>query len=101
MQEVANGILVSFEKRQQEVTGEVTGEVMRLLKVCDDEKSRTELQHALGLKHQEHFRAAYLSPALELGVLEMTRPQTPKSRLQRYRRTQKGKQMVQKPSELD
>jgi len=25
-------------------------------------------------------------------MLEMTRPQTPKSRLQRYRRTQKGKQ---------
>lgn len=90
MQEVANGILVSFEKHQQEVTGEA----MRLLKVCDGEKSRSELQHALGLKHEEHFRAAYLSPALELGVLEMTRPKTPKSRLQRYRRTQKGKKLV-------
>ena len=90
MQEVANGILVSFEKHQQEVTGEV----MRLLKVCDGEKSRSELQHALGLNHQEHFRAAYLSPALELGMLEMTRPKTPKSRLQRYRRTQKGTQMI-------
>ncbi|MGE3550512.1 MAG: Fic family protein [Geobacter sp.] len=70
------------------------GEVMRLLKVCDGEKSRSELQHALGLKHEEHFRAAYLLPALELCVLEMTRPQTPKSRLQRYRRTQKGSRLV-------
>ncbi|MDD2502024.1 MAG: hypothetical protein PHN92_14560 [Geobacter sp.] len=67
---------------------------MRLLKVCDGEKGRSELQSALGLKREDYFRAVYLLPALEQGVLEMTRPQTPKSRLQRYRRTLKGNQLV-------
>lgn len=90
MQEVANGILVSFERRQQEVTGEV----MRLLKVCDGEKNRSELQQALGLEHKEHFKIAYLLPALEQGVLEMTRSPTPKSRLQHHRRILKGNQLI-------
>jgi ATP-dependent DNA helicase RecG len=67
---------------EHEVTGEVTGEVMRLLKVCDGEKSRKELQESLGLQHEDHFRKAYLLPALAVGVLEMTRPATPKSRMQ-------------------
>lgn len=95
IEEIANGILVSFIKQQGELASAVsTGEVKRLLQVCDGERSRSELQQALGLKHEEHFRAAYLLPSLELGVLEMTRPKTPKSRLQRYRRTPKGSQLV-------
>jgi hypothetical protein len=73
-----------------EVTGEVTGEVMRLLNVCDGEKSRKELQGLLGLQHEDHFRKAYLLPALAAELLEMTRPTTPKSRMQRYRLTEKG-----------
>ena len=69
---------------------------MRLLLMCGGEKSRRELQHALGLNHEAHFRSAYLLPALEQGMLEMTRPETPKSRLQRYRLTDKGRRYVGK-----
>lgn len=72
---------------------EVTGEVMRLLNVCDGEKSRKELQGLLGLQHEDHFRKAYLLPALAAGLLEMTRPTTPKSRMQRYRLTEKGRRI--------
>ena len=98
IEEIANGILVSFIKSGVNVTGEVTGvvtgvvagEVVRLLKVCEGEKSRKELQDLLDLKHEDHFRNAYLVPALEQGLVEMCRPETPKSRLQRYRLTAKG-----------
>jgi ATP-dependent DNA helicase RecG len=58
--------------------------------VCEGEKSRKELQQLLELKHEDHFRNAYLVPALEQGLVEMCRPETPKSRLQRYRLTAKG-----------
>jgi len=80
-------------------TGEVTGEVMRLLRVCIGEKSRKELQELLTLKHEDHFRQSYLLPALESDLLEMTRPDTPKSRLQRYRLTEKGKRYLIKPEQ--
>lgn len=74
-----------------EVTGEVTGEVARLIGVMTGELSRQELQRALGLKHEDHFREAYLKPALAL--VEMTRPDKPKSRLQRYRLTEMGRRL--------
>lgn len=74
------------------VTGEVTGEVVRLLGALSGDMSRQELQHAFGLKHEDHFRAAYLTPALKLGLIEMTLPDVPRSSKQRYRLTAAGTQ---------
>ncbi len=78
-------------KTTDQVTGEVTGEVERLLAVLQGEMKRSELQEALGLKHEDHFRAAFLRPALEGGWIEMTIPDKPNSRLQKYRLTPTGK----------
>jgi ATP-dependent DNA helicase RecG len=52
---------------------------------------RREIQEALGLKHEDHFREAYLLPALALGAVEMTQPDKPRSSKQRYRLTEHGK----------
>ena len=79
-----------------QVTGEVTGEVERLLSVLVGEMSRKELQQALGLKHEEHFRDAYLVPALKSGLIGMTLPDKPTSRLQRYRLTALGRQHLRR-----
>lgn len=73
-----------------EVTGEVTGEVLRLLAVMAGEMKRAEIQQVLGLKHEEHFRDAYLLPALNMQVIEMTQPDKPRSSKQRYRLTERG-----------
>lgn len=58
----------------------------------EDELSRTDLQQALDLKDEKHFRKAYLSPALNSGLVEMTPPETPRSSKQRYHLTALGKQ---------
>ena len=76
------------------VTGEVTGEVAILLSAFTGEMKRMELQAALGLKHEDHFREAYLVPALEAGWIERTIPGKPRSRFQRYRLTQRGQAWV-------
>jgi len=73
-----------------EVTPEVTPEVKRLLHVMTGDHSRVELQEMLRLKDAEHFRKAYLLPAINAGLVEMTRPDKPKSRLQKYRLTATG-----------
>ena len=74
-----------------QVTEQVTGEVARLLAVATQgEHTRNALQEALGLKHTPHFRQAFLLPALEAGLVEMTRPETPRSSKQRYRLTVLG-----------
>lgn len=84
------------------VTGEVTGEVtpgvtpevtpeVRLARALAGEMTRQQLQRALGLKDDEHFRKAYLLPALEAGLIEMTIPDKPQSSRQKYRLTEKGR----------
>ncbi len=79
-----------------QVTDQVTGEVARLLAAAaEGDQARSALQIALGLKHTPHFRHAYLQPALTAGLLEMTLPDQPNSRLQRYRLTSKGRQWLQ------
>ncbi|RFC31365.1 MAG: hypothetical protein DID91_2727704089 [Candidatus Nitrotoga sp. MKT] len=64
-----------------------------MLAVMFGEMKRTEIQNALGLKHEDHFRDAYLLPALAAKVIAMTQPDSPKSPTQKYRLTEKGKQI--------
>ena len=71
-------------------TGEVTGEVQRLVLALDGRMSRVQIQQALGLRHEDHFRESYLTPALQSGFVEMTVPGKPKSSRQQYRLTAKG-----------
>lgn len=73
----------------------VTGEVERLLRAVVGEMSRQQIQSALGLKGEEHFRTAYLKPALEIGGLEMTLPDKPRSSKQRYRLTALGQRWLE------
>jgi ATP-dependent DNA helicase RecG len=75
---------------------EVTGEIRKLLAVVNGEMKRKDLQSALGLRHEDHFRQAYLVPALNLGIIEMTIPDKPRSGNQRYRLTKKGLRLLKK-----
>ena len=77
-----------------EVTTEVTTEVERVLRVLVGEMSRQELQEGLALKNDEHFRKAYLLPALGSGLVEMTLPDKPRSSKQRYRLTPLGRRWL-------
>ena len=78
-----------------EVTPEVTPEV-RLLKVMSGEMTRQRLQESLDLKDGEHFRRAYLLPALRAGLIEMTIPDKPRSRKQCYRLTSAGSEYLKR-----
>lgn len=77
-----------------QTTTEVTMEVAALLKIVDGDMSRQELQTSMNLKNADHFRKAYILPAIAAGALEMTLPEQPNSRLQRYRLTTKGLQWL-------
>ncbi|HSI59766.1 MAG TPA: ATP-binding protein [Ideonella sp.] len=94
------GLPVPTPEVTPEVTGVVTGEVgpeadprTRLVLVLKGDMGRLALQQALRLKDAEHFRRRYLLPALAAGLIEMTRPDKPQSRLQTYRLTPKGKSL--------
>ncbi|MCK6615198.1 MAG: putative DNA binding domain-containing protein [Ignavibacteriaceae bacterium] len=67
-----------------------TAQVKELLSVFTGEHSRLELQEKLSLAHRENFRKKYLQPALEQKLIELTIPDKPNSRKQKYRLTAKG-----------
>ena len=63
--------------------------------MLNGEMKRRGIQEVLQLKHEDHFRDNYLTPALEAGLVEMTIPGKPKSSRQRYRLTAKGQALQQ------
>ena len=58
--------------------------------------TRQGLREAFGLGNDEHFRKAYLLPALRAGLIEMTIPDKPRSRNQRYRLTPQGRELLRR-----
>ncbi len=76
-----------------EVTPQVTPQV-QVVRALQGEMRRGDLQEALGLTDRKHFRKNYLLPALKEGLIEMTVPDKPTSRLQRYRLTDAGREVL-------
>lgn len=69
---------------------------IRVLQAVAGEATRQELQKALGLKNDDHFRKNHLSPAIQEGLIEMTVPDETRSRNQHYRVAPKGREVVDK-----
>ena len=74
------------------VTDSVGDPVARLLVALERGPLATsQLQTSLGLKHRPTFKENYLKPALAERLIEMTVPDKPSSRLQKYRLTDAGR----------
>ncbi|MDO9509076.1 MAG: ATP-binding protein, partial [Thermovirgaceae bacterium] len=71
-----------------------TPHVVKLAEVLGGDMNREEIMIALGLKDRMHFANYYLKPALDSDVIEMTIPDKPRSKNQRYRLSAKGKLLL-------
>jgi len=103
-------------QRTPQVTGQVTGQVeaksqleselesgpsrqevgtksglsrdqVKILRLCRKEGTSLELMNSVGRKNRTKFREQFIKPLLNLRLLQMTIPDKPRSRLQRYRTT--------------
>ena len=79
-------ILDDISIQLNETNGYISETVKRLLDVMEYDIPYTSktLMEKLGLKSREGFRKNYLSPAIDMCVIKMTDPDTPRSRNQRY-----------------
>ena len=99
MLEIIRDTLVSMTvvgSQTDQVTDQVTDQdktpVERLLTIMGNETlPAQEMMKILGLSHRPTFRENYLHPALEQGLIEMTVPEKPNSRNQKYRCKKPGK----------
>jgi ATP-dependent DNA helicase RecG len=55
-----------------------------LLKYCENARSRREMQEFCAIKTDEYFRKSIVNPMIELGLIQMTIPDKPNSRNQKY-----------------
>jgi len=109
--ESTGGLVITFRKAKTAAGGkrghptdqvavqvavQVTDQVGALLRHTRGDMTRTQLQRTLGLKGRANFLRLYLFPALKAGLLEMTIPDKPNSRLQKYRLTAKGRAALKK-----
>lgn len=70
-----------------QVSDQVGNQVEMLLNCMGNEVlSATQLMQRLGLSHRPTFRKNYLNPALKNGLIEMTIPDKPNSKNQKYRK---------------
>ena len=87
------------DKEKQSLYPQDTEQAERLVLMLTREMHRRELQTVLGIAHRPHVLAAYLNPALEADLIEMTLPDKPTSRNQRYRRTSAGEALARQLTE--
>jgi len=80
----------------QQDTPQYTPQVHKLVMILQDSHSREEIQELLGLSDREHVRKMYINPSLNEGLIEMTIPDKPNSKYQKYRLTEKGKHVKTK-----
>ncbi len=75
------------------VAGHVTEHVETLLRLLSEhgESGPSDIRARLGLTSRPHVHSQYVQPALAAGLIEMTIPDKPKSRLQKYRLTTAGR----------
>jgi predicted HTH transcriptional regulator len=64
-------------------------EALRLLEFCVEPKTFVELMNFMGWRNRTKFRTKYIYPLIELNLIEMTIPEKPNSRFQKYQITQK------------
>ncbi len=76
-----------------EVTAQVTAQVVLF---CRQPRTAKEIMAELGLRHWKTFQTNYLRPLLDAGLLEMTIPDKPRSSKQKYRLTDKGREVLEK-----
>ncbi len=81
--------------QNDQVSDQVGDQVKSLIRGFknDREMAAADLMERLKLRHRPTFRKNYLNPALALGLIEMTDPESPKSPVQRYRLTDLGRSL--------
>lgn len=80
----ATSVVGSTDKDAHEAVDSSLGRLLDA--IGDEELSAAQIMERLGLSHRPTFRRNYLVPALEQRLIEMTIPDKPTSRNQRYRK---------------
>jgi ATP-dependent DNA helicase RecG len=80
-----------FEQVTEQVIEQVTEQVTKIIAVLEHEMTIKELMEKLQIKHRPTFLYNYIRPAIDFGLIEMTVPNKPNSKNQKYRLSNVGR----------
>jgi len=72
----------------------INDERFRLLQICTDAKAIVDLMKIFVRSNRTKFKDGYIAPLMAEGLLEMTEPDSPNSPTQKYRTSEKGKELI-------
>lgn len=78
---------------------DVSQMMITILQSKQDSLGISELMSANGSKSKRQYRKEVIAPAIQGGLIERTMPDKPSSRYQKYRLTDKGRQLLNKSQE--
>ena len=93
-------ITICFRKIKKEIAGDnhqsnhqsnrqISDNQQRIIDFCTVPRSSSEIMEMLGISNQSKNRQSHIVPLIELGLLQMTNPENPKDRNQKYIATTK------------
>ena len=92
---VQEGVQENVQENVQETNQEkpikisLTGHQKDIVNFCSVPRTAAEILNRLGLSQHSANRKRHIQPLLDLGVLEMTIPENPNDRNQKYRKVRK------------
>lgn len=96
---VASGAAVTSRAKPGDQVGTKSGlsrDQVEVLRLCRQEQPLVAMMNVIGRQNRTKFRDALVRPLIEGGLLELTVPDKPRSRLQRYRTTPAGLAVLEK-----
>jgi len=81
-------------RKSNQVKDKVITRIITILEFCNEAKTKKEILSKIGLSTQTKNYKQIIEPAIKADLLEMTIPDKPNSRLQKYRLTEKGKKII-------
>jgi len=94
---VAEGAAGTSEAQSGDQVGTKSGlsrDQVEVLRLCCQEQPLVAMMNVVGRQNRTKFRDGLVKPLIEAGLLELTIPDKPRSRLQKYRLTEKGRQAL-------
>ncbi|MDR0913849.1 MAG: Fic family protein [Oscillospiraceae bacterium] len=91
LQKKSQGMHKTKHKEKHQVKALSALQISALKALSDSELSRKELLTLLGVKGDSRWFKRHIEPLIKFNLIEMTVPEKPNSRLQKYRITEDGK----------
>ena len=93
--QVSNQVNNQVNNQVEDIRLKLTSTQNRIITLCTSPRSAQEIMNEIGVTNQYNNRQRHIVSLVEMGVLAMTQPDSPKSPTQKYYLTELGKALLE------